>query len=395
MNIVFVFDGLQVGGIERVGVDYIKLLTERGHNISVINVAPKFDSLYEQLPSTCKIYEFPLPRSMVPYRYAKGVEKGIRGALAYASIATALCILNSMKRITSKSKLKGLENTDIVIAFSGHFSDLMFVASGYLPGKRIAWLHGAEFEYKVISDGYFALYRKIKNLVCLSELCDITCKKFNEENEIRKELIYNPIRIQDKEVDEHKIEVLKNKYDRFALMVGRLAPDKDQRTAILAVKYLNEKRKDSIHLVLVGDGPNRDMIETFVKEQNLEEYVHLEGNCLDVQNYYSAACVYVHSSPMEGLPTVLLEAMAYDLPIVATDSIPGVREILGGNECGLISPVADWKALGENIGRMLDEDDLREKYIKAGGKRIKDFAPDRIVNELETYLLKIEGLTTK
>ncbi len=387
MNIVFVFDGLQVGGIERVGVDYINLLTERGHNISVVNVSPKMDTLYQQLPPTCMIYELAVPRSMVPYRYAKGVERGMGGAFLYACIGTVLSAIDIVRHIVFRPKLKALVDTDVVIAFSGHFNDLMFVASGYVPGKRVAWLHGSEFEYKVISDGYFALYRKINNLVCLSEFCDITCKKFNEENRIRKKLIYNPIRIQDKEVDEHKIEVLKNKYDRFALMVGRLAPDKDQRTAILAVKYLNEKRKDSIHLLLVGDGPNRDMIETFVKEQNLEEYVHLEGNCLDVQNYYSAACVYVHSSPMEGLPTVLLEAMAYELPIVATDSIPGVREILGNNECGLISPVADWKALGENIGRMLDEDDLREKYIKAGGKRIKDFAPDGIVNELETFLL--------
>ena len=391
MNIVFVFDGLQVGGIERVGVDYINLLTEHGHNVSVVNVTPRLNDLYKQLPATCKTYECSLSRTMVPYRYAKGVEKGIKGAIAYAVVGTLLNSVNAVKRIIYKLKLKELASTDIVIAFSGHFNDLMFVASGYLPGKRVAWLHGAEFEYKVISDGYFALYRKIKNLVCLSELCDIVCKKFNEENGIRKELIYNPILIQNKMVDDHKVKLLKSKYGRFVLMAGRLAPDKDQKTAILAIKYLNDNRQDTVHLLLAGDGVNREMLETFVQEQEAGDYIHFLGNCLDMQNYYSAAHVYVHSSPMEGLPTVLLEAMAYGIPIAATDSIPGVREILGNNDCGLISPVGDCKALGENIGKLFDDNELRKKYIKAGENRIKDFAPEKIVNKLELYLSKIEG----
>ena len=394
MNIVFVFDGLQVGGIERIGVDYIKLLIDRGHKVSVVNVTPKLKDLYHQLPKTCEIHEVSLTRSMVPYRYAKVIEKGIKGAIAYAGIGTALFALNALKRTVIKPKFKSLVNTEVVIAFSGHFNDLMFVASGYLPGKRIAWLHGSEFEYKVISDGYFALYRNIKNLICLSELCDITCKKFNEENGIRKELIYNPILIQEREVDEKKVENLKKQYNRFALMAGRLAPDKDQKTAILAVKHLNENlnenKKDPIHLLLAGDGVNREALETFVKEKEVIDYIHFLGNCLDMQNYYSAASVYVHSSPMEGLPTVLLEAMAYGVPIAATDSIPGVREILGNNECGLISPVGDWKTLGGNINRLMTETDLREKYIRAGKKRIKDFAPEVALNRLEKYIENLE-----
>ena len=390
MKLVFVFDGLQVGGIERVGIDYIKLLIERGHHVSVVNVNPSLNTLYHQLPEICKIYELKLPRAMVPYRYAKGVEYGVLGAFAYAGVSAALIVTNTGHKIISRHELSKLRDTDVVIAFSGHFNDLMFVASGYIPGKKIAWLHGAEFEYKIISDGYFALYRKIKNLVCLSELCDITCKKFNEENGVRKELIYNPILIQDKEIDENIVADLRKKYGNFVLMAGRLAPDKDQKTAILAIKHLSEMRGETVHLLLAGDGINRDMLENFLKEQGAEKYVHFLGNCFDMENYYSAAHVYVHSSPMEGLPTVLLEAMAYGIPIAATDSIPGVREILGNNQCGMISPVGDWKALGENIGRLFDEDDLRIKYIKAGEERIKDFAPDIAINKLEDYIASIE-----
>ncbi len=142
--------------------------------------------MYHQLPESCRIIDLKLPKCLVPYRYAKGVEWGLGGTIVYAGICAALSIVNLANRLISARKLMDLKKTDIVIAFSGYFNDLMFVASGYVPGIKIAWLHGAEFEYKIISDGYSALYRKIKNLVCLSELCDITCAKFNQENGIRK-----------------------------------------------------------------------------------------------------------------------------------------------------------------------------------------------------------------
>ena len=390
MNIVFVFDGLQVGGIERVGVDYVKLLTNRGHKVSIVNVTPSLNALYHQLPEKCQIYDVKLPRSIIPYRYAKGVEKGITGAIAYAGIASMLSVITACHRTVSKARLKELKDTDVVIAFSGHFNDLMFVASGYVPGKRIAWLHGSEFEYKVISDGYFALYRKIKNLVCLSELCDITCKKFNEENGIKKALIYNPILIGEKQIDKEKVKMLKDVYGDFALMAGRLAPDKDQKTAILAIKYINEKRTEKIHLLLAGDGVMRQEIEDFTQQNNAYDYIHFLGNCLDMENYYSAAYVYVHSSPMEGLPTVLLEALAYGVPIAATNSIPGVREILVNDEYGLISPVGNWKELGDNIEKLYIDNALRSTMITKGKERIADFDPNIIVAKLEKYFSELK-----
>ena len=389
MKIVFVFDGLQTGGIESVGVNYIKLLKNRGHDISIINLVPHFNDLYSQIPEDCPLYEVKLPRNAVPYRYARCVEYGIPGAMAYAGISAPLALANSVYKICKRKLRNQLSDTDVVIAFSGHYNDLMFVASGYIPGKKMAWLHGAEFEYKLISDGYFAMYKKIRNLVCLSELCDIICSKFNEENMIRKELIYNPVLIKERPVDQNKVEMLKSTYGRFALMAARLAPDKDQKTAIRAIDALNKKNAEKIHLLLAGDGVNRANLEQFTAELGTEEYVHFLGNCTDMQNYYSAAYVYVHSSPMEGLPTVLLEAMHYDLPIAATDSIPGVREILGKNECGLISPVGDWKQLGENIGKLCKDNDLRAEMIKRGQERIKDFDPEESVNKVERFMEEI------
>ncbi|WP_031492588.1 glycosyltransferase [Succinivibrio dextrinosolvens] len=386
MRIVFVFDGLQIGGIERVGVDYINLLSNRNHNVSVINLSPNLVDMYPQLPSNCKVYEFNFPRKLVPYRYIKLVEFGVLGSIIYPFIYICLNIFNILKKILLKHKFRLLKDSDVVIAFSGHFNDLYFVSSNWLPGKKIAWLHGAEFEYRILSEGFFLLYKKIKNLVCLSELCDITCRNFNKKNSIRKELIYNPILITERIIDQKKVNDLKRVYGDFVLMVGRLAPDKDQKTAILAMNYLNHKRNTKINILFAGDGTNRKDLELFVLQNDAQDYVHFIGNCFDIQNYYSAALIYVHSSPQEGLPTVLLEALSFGLPIASTDSIPGVREILGNNEYGLISPVGDWKALGENINVLLSDEKLRVDLSFKGKQRVKLFSKDIAISKLEKYI---------
>ena len=85
-----------------------------------------------------------------------------------------------------------------------------------------------------------------------------------------------------------------------------MAKDKDQATLIRALSYLEKKYKLKKKMILVGDGPERESLENLVKENQLEKQVFFAGAHYDVQNYYMAASVYAHSSPAEGLPTVLL-----------------------------------------------------------------------------------------
>ena len=89
---------------------------------------------------------------------------------------------------------------------------------------------------------------------------------------------------------------------------------------------------------------------------------------------------------MEGLPTVLLEALAYGVPIAATDSIPGVREILGNQYYGLISKVGDWEELGDNIQKLYEDELLRKKMIVAGQRRVKDFESEASLEKLLKFI---------
>ena len=382
MRITLVFDGLQYGGIERVGIEYIKLLRNNGYDLQIINLNPELTDIEQELPSEVNVVHIKYPQKLAAARHSKYKQRIWVKSLGVAIARWITGCVNHIYSLTYASKIL---DTDLAIAFSGHFNDLAFIVQNFKYKKKMAWLHGSQYSYLASSSGYFELYCHVKNLVCLSNQDDDKVERFNLENHINKIKIYNPINLSSKNIDLKKVTYLKKEYGDFILMVGRLERDKDQETLIRAVKLLHEKFNLKNKLILVGDGKERSKLEKIVEEFGMNEFIIFEGLRKDVQNYYTAAKIYAHSSPAEGLPTVLLEAMYYKCPIVSTNSEPGTREILEEN-CGLISPVGDANALAENIYKMYSDDICRESCISAGEKRIKEFMPEQIINQLEVYI---------
>lgn len=391
MRLIFFFDGLQFGGIERVGVEYIKLLHYRGHHITVINLKPSLDALEKELPDGVKILRIHYPRNLTPFRYGKLKREGIVGLAVYTCIKAILFLANIIYRPFYSNRLKPLYKTsspDVAIAFSGHVNDLTFTAYNMKShGKKtVAWLHGSQYSYDEINPCFYELYSKMGNLVCLSEKDDEKgAIAFNQDHGIKKVKIYNPVNLAGREISTAKVNELKTLYGDFILMIGRLAKDKDQATLIKAIKVLNTKYNLHKNLILVGDGTERERLEVLARSEGISDQVIFTGAKYDVQNYYSAACVYAHSSPAEGLPTVLLEAMYYKVPIASTNSEPGVEEILQ-DKCGLVSPVGDAEALADNIYNLYTDKGLSNKLVSASQERIKDFMPDHVIQQFEEFM---------
>ena len=170
------------------------------------------------------------------------------------------------------------------------------------------------------------------------------------------------------------------------LMIGRFADDKDQRTVIEAVKILKEEYHRTEKMLFVGAGDTLEYCKKLAKELEIADQIIFEGARYDVQNYYSAAKLFVHSSPAEGLPTVLLEAMQYDVPIVATDSFPGVSEILKNEKYGMTCEVANPREMARRMNEMLSDETKMEHYKKMGRERLLDFSEDKIREELKQVI---------
>jgi len=142
---------------------------------------------------------------------------------------------------------------------------------------------------------------------------------------------------------------------RVVLAVSRLVPIKNVRLLVDAVA-LARTRVPTIHLLIVGDGPEREAVRTRVAERDLVDAVTFAGAVAprEIAAYYRAADVLALSSDFDNSPNVVLEAMASGLPVVATD-VGGVRELVDDPRGGSIVARGDARALSGAVERLLTQ----------------------------------------
>jgi glycosyltransferase involved in cell wall biosynthesis len=156
------------------------------------------------------------------------------------------------------------------------------------------------------------------------------------------------------------------------LCVGTLMPSKGLPLLINAVDRLVRQGR-SMHLRLVGDGPDRQDLESTIVTRGLEGHVTLEGNCNQdrVQAFYRETDLFVLASFAEGIPVVLMEAMAMELPCVAT-WITGIPELIRHGIDGWLVPPADEEQLADAIAKLMDDPELRRKLGRSARIRVQE-----------------------
>jgi glycosyltransferase involved in cell wall biosynthesis len=150
--------------------------------------------------------------------------------------------------------------------------------------------------------------------------------------------------------------------------VGRLAPEKDHALLIDAMAPLLDERR---HLVIVGDGPERDTLRRRVNDTLRGDYVHLTGARDDVENLLAAFDTFVLSSKTEGLPLVLLEAMATELPVISS-AVGGVPDVIRHDANGVLFPSGDKNALTKELVRLLGSPELGKRLGSEGRRSIAE-----------------------
>jgi len=155
-----------------------------------------------------------------------------------------------------------------------------------------------------------------------------------------------------------------------ALCVGRLAPVKGHRILIDALAILAARGLE-VHLRLVGDGPERGALEQWIAARGLSGAVIITGwlNQERLRALYAAADFFVLPSFAEGIPVVLMEAMAMQIPCIAT-RVMGVPELIRDGENGLLVDPADPEQLALAISRLIEDPVLREALALGGRRRV-------------------------
>jgi glycosyltransferase involved in cell wall biosynthesis len=206
------------------------------------------------------------------------------------------------------------------------------------------------------------LYPRAAEVVAVSEgvADDLAKRALLPRSSIRVEK--NPIRIEEL----RKLGAASPRHAWFdegeppvVLGVGRLTRQKDFGTLMRAFRKVRDAR--NVRLMLLGEGEDRATLEQLIVELDLAEDVQIMGFVPNPYVYFDSAHLFVLSSLWEGLPTVLLEAMVFGLPIVSTDCDSGPDEILDGGRLGALVPVGDSEALARAIADALPADGERTR----------------------------------
>jgi glycosyltransferase involved in cell wall biosynthesis len=162
------------------------------------------------------------------------------------------------------------------------------------------------------------------------------------------------------------------------VQVAQLVGHKDPLNFVRAMARTRE-RVPNVHGLLVGDGPLRDNVNHEIHAQGLHGAVHLAGYRTDADSLLAAADVATLSSREEGMGSVLLDALAFGLPIAATRA-GGIPEVIVDGESGLLADRENPAALGDAIATLLTDRGLRERLRANAALRASEFSVERMTD---------------
>ncbi len=176
------------------------------------------------------------------------------------------------------------------------------------------------------------------------------------------------------------------------LTVARLEERKGIETLLRAVARLRD-RDVEVELTIVGDGPDRDRLVRRAAELQVDGSVTMTGAVAEgeVSGFYARADAFCLPSSAEGVPIVLMEAMASHVPVVAT-AIAGVPELVRDGESGLVVAAGDDLALADALQRLIEDPDLAERLGENGREIVaREFSLQGSAERIDALFVELTG----
>lgn len=169
--------------------------------------------------------------------------------------------------------------------------------------------------------------------------------------------------------------------DQKVILVGaRFEPVKDHFFLLEGIKRVKEQHRSDFVCLLAGDGPLREQIQQQIKDDRLSDVVKIIGFQTDIYPYIKMADLIVLTSEKEGVPRIIMEAMAFSKPVVATNVL-GTRELVVDGETGVLVEYKNVEQLASGIHVMLSDERKRRQFGNNGRRRIEESFTEEIVVE--------------
>jgi len=308
-------------------------------------------------------------------------------------------IIKEIYRIKAKTVyLKKVEKIikekkyDVVIDYS---SNLLKYNNFDIKVPVFAWIHfSLTFGEQLSTDKIEKYKKQYKKYDKILAICDTMRDEFVEilgMNKNKVELVYNPINL---EIIKEKAENINPEYENYLkedyfLQVSRLTQQK-QPEHLVDIYYKLKQRGIKEKLYFIGDGEKVELIKQKIKEYNLENDVILLGQIENPYPFFKNAKLFVHTGRYEGLPTVLLESLAFGTPVVAYDCPTGPKDILGKNsKYGALIPLNDKDTFVEKVYELMNNNEKYENYKNQSLIRANDFSMESNRTKLKELIENI------
>ncbi len=178
--------------------------------------------------------------------------------------------------------------------------------------------------------------------------------------------------------------------DFVAVQVARLHELKDHQTALRAVD-LARQQCPQIRLLIVGDGDERAAIEQTIQDRDLHRNIILTGTRSDVSSLLAASDAFLLTSISEGIPLTVIEAMAVELPVVAT-RVGGLSEMIADGVSGYLCDAGDDAMIARRLERLAADSEWRSHLALAGNLTARQrFSLDQMLNSYRTIYDQMTG----
>ncbi len=328
MKITFIIATLNSGGAERVLVSLANALCKE-HSIEIIKFH-KEDSFYPLENEICVT-------SLPEFRFDN----------IYHKIASRFKKFFALKKALKESK------SDVFISFLDTTNITCIAAKIGLKTPLIISEHSHQSYLK------FKIFRALRRLAYpyANALTVLTKNdKIYYENFVKKVVVMpNPCHF--------SLENKNFKKENIVLFVGRL--DKNKNPAMFLRAY--ENLKQDCEFIVAGDGELKEELES------KNSGVKFLGRIKDMKSLYERAKIICLCSFIEGLPTILLESLYFEVCRISTNYTHGARDLITDTKDGFIVPCDDDKALSEKISTLLKDENLRLSLVKEAKKRCGDY----------------------
>jgi glycosyltransferase involved in cell wall biosynthesis len=348
MKIILVIPTLIQGGAERVMSELMNRWSETGHDVHLV-------LLY-------KSKNFFIPHSNVnvhelAFNHTNKLNK------AYGGLRTFIRLRKIIKH----------QKPAFVLSFITQYNALTILANVFLPIKVFVSDRSNPRKQQPL---FISMFRKLTYKYAYGIIA---------QTELAKELL-------EKETGNKNIAVIQNpvknvktfpdiQRENIVLNIGRLIEEKGQKYLLEAFMEIKDKKWK---LIILGDGPLREELETQIQDVGLEERVLMPGTVEDVDAWLAKASIFAFSSISEGFPNSLVEAMAAGLPCISFDCDAGPRDIIKDGINGYLVAVRDINNFTHKLNLLVNNKELRTELGNNALQIREDLEIDEIANK---YLL--------